>query len=171
MALFSSGSDYEKVIKEKMATLPILDNLEKAIEEDDIKGNPWLAMQQNYYDNRKRIVNVIPDGVEILWCAYHKELVETEGGKPRLKEVTETLGRIAYSFTESGYLPLHPYMNEKGKPVVSVARICNIWASLIRERLSALEAMKDCNFNAVSTGTDSATFTYTVPALTFKDWF
>lgn len=89
------------------------------------------------------------------------------GGEAQYEE--ETLAERCYSFTKSGYVPLHAHHNEKGKEDVSVGEVCYLLASLIRERMMA--KMGDCKFGEVQHSSKAATFTYKVPAQTFEDWF
>lgn len=162
----------EREILQKMSQLPILDMLIKQLLGADMED--WMVMGQSYYDSCKRRVTIEPDGFELKWSRYYQQRVQVgvyEDGTPKTEMRTneEILAEKVYSFTKSGYLPLHAHYNEKGKEDVSVGRICYLWASVIREYLAA--EMTNCKFSDVEHSSDAASFTYTVPALTFKDWF
>lgn len=162
----------EREILQKMSQLPILDNLIKQLLGED--AEEWMTMGQSYYDNCKRTVTVEPDSFELKWSRYYQERVQVgvyEDGTPKteMRYKEEILAEQGYSFTKSGYLPLHAHYNEKGKEDVSVGRVCYLWASIIREHLAA--EMPNCKFGDVEHSSEAASFTYTVPALKFKDWF
>lgn len=162
----------EREILQKMSQLPLLDNIIKQLLGED--AEEWMTKGQSYYDNCIRTVTVQPDCFKLKWSRYYQECVKTgvyEDGIPKteVRYKEEVLAEQSYSFTKSGYLPLHAHYNEKGKEDVSVGRVCYLWASVIREDLAA--EMTNCKFNDVEHNSEAASFTYTVPALTFKDWF
>ena len=162
----------ENEILQKMSRVQFLDNLIGQLFGDDLEE--WITMGQSYYDERTRVVSVEPDSVSIEWASWDKERVQVgvyDDGTPKteVRDCKKILGEIAYSFTKSGYLPLHAHYNEKGKEDVSVDRVCYLLASIIQERMAA--KMPNCTFGTVSQCSGRAIFVYTVPALTFKDWF
>lgn len=167
MGLFDGNAKRESAeneVLQKLSSVPLLDLLI-----DNVLGaedEPWLQMGQSYYDSCCRIVTVEPDGFEIKWSSYHEEPYIGNDGNRHTQRVEDVHGRIGYSYTKSGYLPLHSYSYDNGKKEISSQRVCCLWASIVRERMAA--KMPNCKFDGV---TDNATFTYTVPALTFKDWF
>ncbi len=167
MGLFDGKAKKEAVeneVLQKLSQVPLLDLLiENVLKSDE----PWILQCQSYYDSRKRVVSIDPDGFEIRWSGTHTEEYIGNDGQAHTKTVVDVYGQIGYSYTKSGYVPLHHYWSEnvKGKDV-STERVCYLWASLIRERMMA--KMPQCDFGEVN---DSAKFTYTVPALSFKDWF
>lgn len=123
-------------------------------------------MGQSYYDSCRRTVTVEPDGFEIKWSSFHEEPYVGSDGQRHTQRVEDVHGRVGYSYTKSGYLPLHSYSYDNGKKEISTQRVCCLWASIVRERMVA--KMPNCKFSGVN---DNATFTYTVPTLSFKDWF
>lgn len=154
----------EREVLQKLSQVPLLNNLiDNILNADD---EPWLQMQQNYYDNCKRIVTVEPDSFEIKWNSYHEEPVIGADGQRHTQRVEDIHGRIAYRYTLSGYVPLHSYRYENGAKEVSTERICYLFASIIHDRLK--EKMPKCIFSEVD---NKAVFTYSVPSLPFKDWF
>lgn len=154
----------ENEVLQKLSVCPLLDLLiENLLKNED---EPWLRVGQNYYDNCYRTVKVEPDGFEIKWSSYHSEPYIGQDGQRYEQSVEEVHGSIAYSYTDSGYLPLHSYSYDNGKKEISTQRVCYLWASIVRERMAA--KMPRCRFGEV---TDDATFAYIVPALIFKDWF
>lgn len=166
MGLFDGKAKQESAeneVLQKLSSVPLLDLL---IENVLGAEEPWLQMGQSYYDSCCRTVTVEPDGFEIKWSSYHEEPYIGNDGNRHTQSVEDVHGRIGYSYTKSGYLPLHSYSYDSGKKEISTQRVCYLWASIIRERMAA--KMPNCEFSDVSY---DATFTYTVPALTFKDWF
>ena len=165
-------ANVENEILQKMSRLPILDDLINQLLGEDLEE--WMNMGQSYYDSCKRIVRIDPDCFRLKWSKFYQERVQIgvyDDGrhKTEMQQKEEIIAEKCYGFTRSGYLPLHAHYNEKGKEDVSTGRICYLWASVIRERLAA--KMTDCKFGTVEQNSEVATFTYTVPALTFKDWF
>lgn len=154
----------ENEVMQKLSQVPLLEILiQNILEEED---EPWIQRGQNYYDSCQRTVTVEPDVFEIKLSSYHDEPYVGNDGQRHIQHVEDVHGRVAYSYTKSGYLPLHSYSYNDGKKEISTKRICYLWASIVHERMSA--KMPDCKFNNVN---EDATFTYTVPSLSFKDWF
>ena len=167
MGLFDGKAKQESAeneVLQKLSACPLLDLLIENVLSDE--EEPWLQMGQSYYDSCRRTVKVEPDGFEIKWSSYHSEPYIGSDGQRHEQNVEDVHGRIGYSYTKSGYLPLHSYSYDNGKKEISTQRVCCLWASIVRERMAA--KMPNCKFGGV---TENATFTYTVPALTFKDWF
>lgn len=167
MGLFDGKAKQESAeneVLQKLSSCPLLDLLiENVLRNEE---EPWLQMGQSYYDSCRRTVKVEPDGFEIKWSSYHNEPYIGSDGQRHEQSVEDVHGRVGYSYTKSGYLPLHSYSYDNGKKEISTQRVCCLWASIVRERMAA--KMPNCKFGGV---TDNATFTYTVPALSFKDWF
>lgn len=160
MGLFDGGAKKEAAensILQALSQLPILDDLVSTLMNNE---EEWITNCQGYYDSRKRQVTIAADLFEIKWSDYHYE------GERQVEDVN---GKVRYGYTSSGYTPLHNHVNEKGKEDVSVGRVIYLWSSIVRERLQA--KMPNCQFGSVTEYADHATFTYTVPALTWKRWF
>ena len=168
MGLFDGKAKQEAAeneILQKLSQAPILDLLiENVINSGD--EEPWLFSGMSYYDSCRRTVIIEPDGFGIKWSSTHEEPYIGSDGQRRTQRVEDVHGELGYSYTKSGYLPLHSYSYDDGRKEISVDRVCCLWASIIRERLAA--KMPDCKFGNVGS---SATFTYSVPPLRFKDWF
>ena len=159
MGLFDGKAKQEAAeneVMQKLSQVPLLDILIQNLL--DVEAEPWIRMGQSYYDDCQRTVRVEPDGFEIKWSSWHEE-----GAGHRVEQIH---GRVNYSYTKSGYLPLHSYYYDNGKKEIPTSQVCYLWASVIRERMAA--KMPNCKFNSVS---GDAAFTYTVPSPSFKDWF
>lgn len=156
----------EQEIRERMSALPIFDQLVESLLADETQG--WLTQCQSYYDSRKRKVSVEEDCFEIKWSSVQDEKYVDGNGQIRYRSVENVHGSVRYSFTKSGYLPLHSYCDERGKELVSANRIRNIWLGIVREKL--LEKMPGCRFEELYS-TTATSFEYTVPGLRFRDWF
>ena len=154
----------ENEIMYRLSQVPLLDLLIANIFEGDVE--PWIQMGQDYYDNCQRLVRIEPDGFEIIWSSVRDEIVVGNDGQRRVQRVEEVKGSVGYSYTKSGYMPLHGFAYDNGKKEISTQRVCCLWAAVVRERMAA--RLPNCWFSGVS---ENATFTYTVPALSFKDWF
>ena len=166
MGLFDGKAKKESAEKEalqKLSQVPLLDML---IENILSKEEPWILQCQSYYDNCQRVVTIEPDGFEIKWSGTHSEEYIGDDGQLHYKKIEDMYGHIGYSYTKSGYLPLHSYKYDNGSKELSTVRVCYLWASIIRERMMA--EMPQCKFGEVN---ESAVFSYTVPPLSFKDWF
>lgn len=160
MGLFDSGAKKEAAenfVREALSKLPILDDLICTIVDNE---EDWLTNCQGYYDSRKRKVTIAADLFQIKWSEHHYE------GDRKIIDVDK---EICYSYTASGYTPIHNHLNEKGKEDVSVGRVIYIWASLIREQLKT--KLQCCEFNSIWEYDDYVTFEYVVPALAWKRWF
>lgn len=154
----------ENEVLQKLSQVPLLDLLiENVLNNEE---EPWILKRQSYYDDGRRVVTIEPDGFEIKWSDSHTEEYIGNDGQRHYNSVEDVHGRVGYSYTKSGYLPLHSYRYDNGKKEVSANRVCCLWASIIRERMMA--KMPQCRFGEVN---DSAFFSYTVPSLSFKDWF
>ena len=164
MALFGPSKKEiaaaEEYILQKLSKVEILDNLVVTVLENE---EPWILNCQGYYDNCKRKVVIGADSLEILWVASNS----TPDGQPNSEQI---LGRVGYANTKSGYMPLHGMKNAKGDELVSVGRVVNLWAMVVQERLQA--KLPQCKFGDVfQLDGNQSRFYYTVPAMTFKDWF
>lgn len=160
MGLFDGGAKKEaaeNAILQALSQLPILDDLVSTLMNNE---EEWITNCQGYYDNRKRQVTIEADLFEIKWSSFYYE------DERRMEQIN---GQVRYDYTSSGYTPLHNHVNEKGKEDVSVDRVIFLWSSIVRERLQA--KMPNCKFGNVTGHEGSATFSYTVPALTWKRWF
>ncbi len=172
MGLFDGKAKQESAeseVLQKLSAVPLLDLLIENVLNEAAADESWLQIAQNYYDSCKRTVTVEADGFEIKWSGYHDEQYVGNDGNVRTKRVEDIYGRIGYSYTKSGYRPLHGYTYEGGKKTITTDRVCWLWASVIRERMAA--KMPSCDFDGVCGTKGGATFTYTVPKLSFKDWF
>lgn len=170
--LFNDGPNRweaaQNEVLQKLSACPMLDRLIESVL-SECENEPWLQMAQSYYDSRERTVKIEPDKFEIKWSSTHNEPYIGNDGKRYEQKVEDVHGRIAYGFTESGYLPLHgySYSYDNGKSVtVDTDTVCRLFASIVQERMEA--KMPNCVFGPAS---HDKSFTYYVPALTFKDWF
>ena len=169
MGFFSRGrssQEFENEVMQKLASVPIVDRIVDSVLES-IEKEPWLNTARGYYDSRRRVVSVEEDSFEIKWSRFRDEAYIGGDGKRYTKEVEDVYGNIGFSFTKSGYLPLHGMRSNNGFDEVSDKGACALLATIIRERLMA--KMPECDFGEVDYRT--ATFAYLVPKLTFKDWY
>lgn len=159
MSIFNIGAKKaaENYVYESLSKLDILDDLLSTILDNT---EDWINNCQSYYDNRKREVTIGEDLFQIRWVQYEYE---------QEKRVEKTKGEVNYSFTLSGYTPLHNHINDKGKELVSVSKVIYLWTSIICEHLQ--KNMPECEFSNVTQFEDHSSFSYTVPPLTWKRWF
>lgn len=166
MGLFDGKAKKESAeneVLQKLSQVPLLDLLiENVLNEEE----PWILERQSYYDDGRRVVKIEPDEFEIKWFDSHIEEYIGNDGQLHYNTVEDVHGRVGYSYTKSGYLPLHGYKYDNGNKEVPANRVRYLWASIIRERMMA--KMPQCKFGDVN---GEAIFSYTVPALSFKDWF
>lgn len=166
MGLFDNKAKREAAeneVLQKLSQVPLLDLL---IENILLEEEAWILQCQSYYDDRCRVVKIEPDGCEIKWFDARREVRMGSDGHTYRETVEDIHGRVGYSYTKSGYLPLHSYRYDNGDKEIPTDRICCLWASVVRERMMA--RMPQCKFGNVD---EKATFSYTVPPLSFKDWF
>lgn len=170
MGLFGGKSKQQEAVEDmvmqKLSQVPLLDMIIETLKNEK---EPWMEIAQSYYDNRQRVVVIEDDGFQIKWRTVRREDYIGNDGKRHSQNIEDVHERVGYSYTKSGYLPLHGYRNERGYEEVNVGRMRYLWASIIRERLVA--QMPECQFGEVKQGDGIAYFIYTVPALIFKDWF
>lgn len=142
-----------------------------------INGEEWITTCQSYYDHCVRKVTIGEDFIEVKWFTDVQQTYVSgvsSNGTPQhsVKMVEEVHGKVAYSYTKSGYLPLHQYVskvieNPKTGDVitVSVERVCYLWTLVVCERLQA--KLPRCDFRKPF----ETSFEYVVPRLEWKDWF
>jgi len=147
----------ENEVMRKLSMLPILDQVIDTILSDE--NEPWIRTCQSYYDRYDRKVVIGPDSFEVIWRELHGEPVEEK-----------VLDSVAYSYTKSGYVPLHAFSYDDGKKEITTHEVCHLWACVIRERMIA--KMPNSRFSTVTYDQgETVSFTYSVPGLFFKDWF
>ena len=177
MALFGGGgnSDAEKAaLKERFAQSDVVRLLvNDVVERANDPEYAWLFRGQNYYDSCSRRMTIEPDGFTIEWTERMPEEYVDQSGATQTREVTKTIEELGLGFTKSGYKPLLPIKNEKGKGIINQTEMCKLLYEVVKEKLE--KALPDCGFRDqidVSFGVDTkATSTYRVPAMTFKDWY
>lgn len=157
----------EDEVMQKLSQVQLLDLLVENVRNND---EDWVTKCQSYYDSRVRVVNIEEDMFEIKWRRVYQERVQVgtyQDGTPKIetRDAEEVFGRVGYSYTKSGYRPLHSYDNGIPGGTVSSDRVCQLWTKVVHERLQA--AMPNCEFSKVN----GCSFTYQVPALTWEDWF
>ena len=84
----------------------------------------------------------------------------------------EVADSLLYNYTNSGYMPLHPHLNEKGKQDLPVQRVVYLWTVIVRERLQAM--FPDCRFGDVvvhPNNNNLCLIPYNVAPLMWKRWF
>lgn len=165
MALFGPSKKEielaEEQILQKLSKIELLNDITTTIFNHE---ESWILNCQGYYDNRKRKVQIGPDSFEILWIGK-SDVINANGERE-----DEILGRVGYAYTKSGYMPLHAMKNAKGEELVSISRVVTLWTMVVKERLQS--KMSECTFGEVfQWDTGRSSFTYNVPALTWKDWF
>ena len=165
-------------VKKKLMSSTLLDGI---IDEVFMDGNyPWATECQGYYDNCCRSVFIIEDGFVVKWHSIEQEqyVVKHDGsGNPVYgkRDVEKVHGETAYSFTKSGYMPLHEYKEIVGEGktqkeiTVEVKDILRICAEVVREKLH--EKKIRFYYDAVVSEKDIASFVYHVPRGAWKDWF
>ena len=167
MGLFDGKAKQENAENEVLQKLSQTQILEAAVQQmvNETEAS-WIRKAQNYYDNCELTVIIHPDALIIEWRNKHAEFFIGTDGKLVKENIEDELVSKNYSYTASGYLPLHEYKYDNGKKEISVERVCYLWASIVRERMAA--KMPECKFEGVL---DRAVFTYKVPPLTLRDWF
>ena len=165
-------------VKNKLMNTTLLDCI---IQEIFMEGNyPWATECQGYYDNCVRSVLIIEDGFIVKWHGIEQEqyVMKNDGvGNPVYgkRDVEKVYGEAAYSFTKSGYMPLHEYkeMVNDGKTskeiTVEVKDILKICAEVVREKLHAKKIQ--FQYEHVVSENGLASFVYRIPRAVWKDWF
>lgn len=166
MGLFDKKAKEEAAraeVKQKLSQIPLLEMLIMNILEAD---EPWIHVGQSYYDHCIRNVIVTQDGFEIVWRRNSFQTPGNSANGAQSNDASDILERVIYSYTKSGYLPLHSYPYDDGRRELSTETVCYLWTSVIYEQMK--KKMPNCKFGEVNA---NATFTYKVPSLSFKDWF
>ena len=160
MGLFDGGakqSAVENMILQSLSQLEILDDIVLTVVENE---KEWITKCQGYYDTCQRQVTIGPDLFEIKWVDYEIR----DGQKTMVYE-----DEVRYSYTASGYTPIHNHVNEKGREDVSVGRVVFLWSNIVRERLAS--KMSDCQFGTVTQSGDYSRFMYSVVPRQYRRWF
>lgn len=173
MALFGGNKKQETVeneVMQKLAQVELLELLIKNVLREAEEGNPWITNCQSYYDNCRREVMIAPDLFSIRWVMVEKNEYIGNDGKLHTNQEEKEMGHLGYSYTKSGYRPLHHHCNEKGKEDITLIRVCELWAGVVKESMQA--RMPQCIFTqGVNVMNDIVTFSYKVPSPTWKGWF
>ena len=191
MALFGPSKDQiaglknelmQKLSSNEYIDLLIHEILTKAGKEpigEDEKGdpdfdtsNPWITTCQSYYDDRKRRVIVGPDSICVAWSTFHTEFNPTTGANMQVEDVIQEFG---YAFTKDGYVPLSAYTSSTGS--LSRSEVIYGFTSIVRERMQSVfpelefDIARPLLINGSRSTDDEHYFEFTVPALTWKQWF
>lgn len=165
-------------LKNKLMKASLLDGI---IQEVFMEGNyPWATECQSYYDNCCRSVFIVEDGFLVKWHSIEQEqyVMKHDGaGNPVYgkRDVEKVHAETAYSFTKSGYVPLHEYKemvgegNSQKEVNVEVKDVLRICAEVVREKLHAKKIM--FQYDSVRSEKDVASFVYRVPRSIWKEWF
>ena len=128
--------------------------------------NAWIYTQYNYYDDRRRVVKIENDCVCIKHEKYNHELVESSNKiKNNLGIMddhvsSEILNSVAYSFTQSGWLPLDTIKTSfNAKEIFAEVLWYKMWNKM-HTREEGLES-----YYSYSDG-----FSYYVPKGTWQSW-
>ena len=132
---------------------------------EEISPQKWLTHCMGYYDSRKRSIAISSDSIEINWIEIERD------EKGRLVESANPNINVFLQFTDFGYVPLHEHKDTNGKTDIPYGRIIYIVAEILKEKLS--RALPQCEFSDLDFRYEDNCrfFTYTVPALSWKDWF
>lgn len=120
---------------------------------------------QSYYESGHRTVKIHEDLLSIEW---KETKVETTANGARVTIIDEDDSAV-FHYTDHGYMPLHNHENERGNEDVTLDTILYYWGEIVRERL--MKVLPQCKFGPVYQSIGETTFTYTVPAKQWKDWF
>lgn len=165
-----NGSDVEMMIKERFRQAPFFIEMF-----EELKTEPWITQTTSYYDTRKREVKIYDNRVTFSRLRDDLELVHMY---PKGIPTNDNLYPAHYdgvwiSFISHGYRPLHPHGN------ISIKKIRELFASVLIEKL--MEKVPEISFSGIvdepllSKGGDTlgrvTMFTYTVPDITYNDWF
>lgn len=162
----------ENLVMQQIARFPIINDI---VNEIVALGNEektaWLLKGQGYYDTCVRNVIIEADSLTISWTSAIT-LSVLENGSDTKEEITEGEFAIeSWSFTKSGYVPLHKHYNDRGRVDVPLTRVCYLFASLVREQMMAKLPGVQFNSEIYAGGNCRASFTYLVPRSTLREWF
>lgn len=99
----------------------------------------WMRACKHSHQNQRRDVIVVPEGI----C------VEIPGARER----KDKSGYAIFHFNELGFDELTAHYNQQGKIDIETPRMCYLYATAIRNRLSAV--LPDFKFSAVSQERDT----------------
>lgn len=174
MGLFDGAAKkdaIEQQVKQQIASYPIIKNI---VHEIDLVGREeelWLLTCQGYYDSCVRNVIIEADSLTITWTSARTLQVLDNGSDTKEEVIEGNFGSICWSFTDKGYVPLHKHYNEKGKVDVPLARVCYVFATLVREQMMAKFPEFSFCSDIYQSGNYKASFTYEVPRGSWKEWF
>lgn len=155
----------EDAVLKALFKVELLDLLIRNILEEAKTENSWITNCQGYYDSCTRVVAISADSCTLKWV--ETQCVRDQKGNEQY--VDDVKNELGYSYTASGYVPLHSHRGEDGMEDVPTSRVIYLWTTLVRERLQA--KLGDCVFGEVNEGERGSYFRYRVPGLTWKDWF
>ena len=159
-------AETEEIVMQRLSKVDLIDKLINVTLNDE--ENPWIAERQNYYDNGVRFIDIDVDLYGVKWVYFEEEQYVDSRGVPNTRTVEKVIKKVEYSYTKSGYLPLHSFT--EGEEEIPAKRVRYLWAMVVREHLMA--AMPDCSFGEIKDSDDTVYFTYKIPVrVQYKDWF
>lgn len=154
----------EEEITEKLTKAGILESIDNFIEEK-IAQEPWITQCQSYYESCRRTVKIHEDLLSINWKEA-KAVLTADGSRVTIFDKDNV---AAFHYTDHGYMPLHSHYNELGNEDITLDQILYMWGIVVRERMMA--KLPQCEFGPVYQSITEASFTYSVPAKQWTDWF
>ena len=154
----------EEEIEAKLAKSGFLAELDAFLDEQ-AAAEPWLTECQGYYDSLTRVVRIHEDLFAIGWQQIVKRTF-TSGTRVDDYDMDKS---VSLHFTECGYAPLHNHETPEGNEDVTIDRILFLWGIIVRNRMAA--KWPNCAFSPVYQNLGESTFSYKVPAKSWKDWF
>ena len=149
----------EKKVKEALADADILNDIMHTLHLK-INDASWILKCTGYYDTRNRTILVGPDLLSVS-----KGLISFENGEPQ-EPKDEYLN---FSYTASGYRPLHGYTDSKGNLIFDESQVVALWLDVLRERL--MHDYPDIHWANPFQHGKYAVLQYKVAPLEWKDWF
>lgn len=174
MGLFDGVAKKEAVeqqIMQQIASYPIIKKLVHEINLIGKEKEQWLLTCQGYYDSCVRNVIIEPDSLTVTWTSARTLKISENGSDTKEENEEGNFGSVCWHFTDKGYVPLHKHYNEKGKVDVSLAKVCYLFATLVREQMM-VELPEACFCNNIYQDANyRASFTYEVPRGSWQEWF
>ena len=125
-------------LREKMAASPVMDMIFQELMTED-----WAVCRQGTEDNGKRKVILTDDVFAVKWSKMQTKYVGSNSwGFAQYEDEEVFFGRVAYSYTKSGYAPLAAY--ESDGITIPQQQVIKLWASEIQNRMKQL--FPGCSF-------------------------
>jgi len=106
----------EKKVKDALSKATIMNDIMFTLREN-VQNAPWILNCTGYYDSRYRTILVGSDLLSVV-----NGTILFENGEPKQPKCEY----LNFSYTASGYKPLHSYNDSKGDAILDVNQVIGL---------------------------------------------